>query len=120
MTRLFVYGTLVPGGSAAPVLERWTIGTPHADTVPGVLYDTTRGYPAATFSPDAPTVVHGVVVELDPDREAAALAALDRYEGGEYARVAVCTAGGIEAQTYTWIASVGSCVPIAAGRWESG
>jgi hypothetical protein len=108
----------VPGGSAAGVLERWTVGAAEADAVVGVLYDTTRGYPAATFAPDAMTVVHGVVVELDPARADAALAALDRYEGREYARIVVRTAAGIEAQAYAWIAPLESCVALAAGRWE--
>ncbi len=120
MTRLFVYGTLVPGASASAVLDRWTVGAARADTVPGVLYDTNRGYPAAIFAPDAPTVVHGVVVELDPGRADAALAALDRYEGPEYARIAVRTAAGDEVQAYSWIAPLESCVPITAGRWEFG
>jgi gamma-glutamylcyclotransferase (GGCT)/AIG2-like uncharacterized protein YtfP len=100
------------------VLERWTVGTAEADAVAGVLYDTTRGYPAATFAPDAATVVHGAVVELDPARADAALAALDRYEGREYARIVVRTAGGIAAQTYVWIAPLDSCVPIGSGRWQ--
>ncbi len=120
MTRLFVYGTLVPGASVSPVLERWTVGVAQADAVAGLLYDTTRGYPAATFTPDAATVVHGAVVEIDPLRVDAALAALDRYEGREYARITVRTAAGIEAQAYTWIAPLDACVPIAAGRWEFG
>ncbi len=118
MTRLFVYGTLVPGASAWSVLDRWTVGAAQADAVPGVLYDTTRGYPAATFAPDAEGLVHGVVVELDPASADAALAALDRYEGREYARIGVRTAGGVEVQAYTWIATLDACVPIAAGRWQ--
>jgi hypothetical protein len=102
------------------VLERWTIGPAPADAVLGLLYDTTRGYPAATFTPDALTVVHGVVVELDPARAEAALAALDRYEGREYVRIVVRTARGIEAQAYAWTAPLDSCVPLPAGRWKSG
>ena len=117
MTRLFVYGTLAPGSSAADVLERWIVGEPVPDAVPGVLYDTTRGYPGATFEPDAPTVVHGVVVDLDPFRAPDALDALDRYEGHEYARVVVRTAAGLEAQTYAWVAPLDTCVRVAAGRW---
>ena len=109
----------MPGGSAARVLERWAVGAAQVDAVVGLLYDTTRGYPAATFAPDAVTIVHGVVVELDPARADAALAALDRYEGREYARIVVRTAAGIEAQAYAWIAPLESCVPLEAGRWKS-
>src|SRR5262249_29133322 len=70
--RLFVYGTLVPGGDAWPVLAPWATGTQRADRVAGTLYDTGRGYPAAIFGePDAESngVVHGYVVDLE-DRSA--------------------------------------------------
>ena len=51
--RLFVYGTLAPGHEAWPVLEPWVVGAPASPTrSPGCLYDTGRGYPAATFRPD--------------------------------------------------------------------
>jgi gamma-glutamylcyclotransferase (GGCT)/AIG2-like uncharacterized protein YtfP len=120
--RLFVYGTLAPGRDAWPVLEHWITGTPRADAVAGTLYDTGRGYPAAVFGGAAGDladgVVHGYVVDLDPERAPAALAALDRYEGGEYARVAVRTAGGAEAATYAWIASLHDCRAVAGGRWD--
>lgn len=117
MTLLFVYGTLVPGDVAWPRLERWTVGRPRAASVPGALYDTGHGYPAATFAADAPTVVHGVVVELDPARTDEALRALDRYEGPDYERVRVCTTDGTEVFTYTWIAPLDDCSAIADGRW---
>ena len=119
MTLLFVYGTLVPGGEAWHLLERWTIGLPAADSVRGCLFDTGRGYPAATFAVDAPDVVHGVVVELDPARTDAALQALDRYEASEYDRVTVRTAGGRETLTYEWVAPLDGCVAIADGRWPA-
>ena len=48
--------------------------------------------------------MHGTVVTLDPDRAAAALAALDRYEGHEYRRITVRTEAGREAATYAWTA----------------
>ena len=99
MTRLFVYGTLTPDGGAWELLEPWTVGEVTADAVPGVLYDTGRGYPAATFAADAPALVHGVVVQLDPGRADAALAALDRYEADEYGRVTVRTRAGVDVAT---------------------
>jgi gamma-glutamylcyclotransferase (GGCT)/AIG2-like uncharacterized protein YtfP len=120
IVRLFVYGTLAPGREAWPVLEAWAIGAPQADAVVGRLYDTNRGYPAATFGPgserSAP-LVHGTVVTLDPERVEAALAALDRYEGPEYERITVRTEAGIEAAAYAWIASLTGCRPVAGGRW---
>ena len=116
--RLFVYGTLAPGGDAWPVLEAWVVGVPRVDAVAGCLYDTGRGYPAATFAPDRTgPVVHGTVVSLDPGRAPAALAALDHYEGPEYERIVVRTEAGVEAATYAWIASLTGCRPVAGGRW---
>jgi gamma-glutamylcyclotransferase (GGCT)/AIG2-like uncharacterized protein YtfP len=124
--RLFVYGTLAPGGEAWPVLARWVAGDPVADSVAGSLYDTGRGYPAATFPPAGSPgtgvhgfdAVHGFVVVLDADRADAALSALDRYEGDEYARIIVRTASGTEAFTYHWIAPLAGCRPLAGGRWR--
>ena len=120
--RLFVYGTLAPGRDAWPVLAPWTTGTPHEDRVAGTLYDTGRGYPAAVFAPAdagaAEGAVHGYVVELDAARAAEALATLDRYEGGEYERVTVRTAGDVPVATYAWIAPLTTCRPVAGGRWD--
>jgi gamma-glutamylcyclotransferase (GGCT)/AIG2-like uncharacterized protein YtfP len=115
-----VYGTLVPGGEAWPLLERWTIGAPVVDAVRGQLFDTGRGYPAATFSGDAPDVVHGVVVDLDPARIDTALRTLDRYEASEYDRVTVRTVAGRATLTYEWVASLNGCVAVAGGRWPVG
>ena len=47
------------------------------------------------------------------------LAALDRYEGDEYERVLVRTAGGREVFTYAWIAPLDRLVPLADGRWRA-
>lgn len=127
--RLFVYGTLAPGGAAWSVLEPWTVGDPGADSVAGLLYDTGRGYPAATFGPapesgpsDSPydSVVHGTVVDLDRGRMADALRALDRYEGREYERVVVRTTGGGEVYTYAWIGPLAGCSAVPGGRWRTG
>jgi gamma-glutamylcyclotransferase (GGCT)/AIG2-like uncharacterized protein YtfP len=118
--RVFVYGTLLPGHDAWPVLERWVVGAPEPDAVAGCLYDTGRGYPAATFSGDpeaAGSVVHGMVVTLDPRRAEAALAALDRYEGSEYRRIPVRTEAGTACHAYTWISTLAGCRPLPGGRF---
>jgi 3-oxocholest-4-en-26-oate---CoA ligase len=132
--RLFVYGTLAPGDAAWPVLEPWVIGDPAPDAVVGRLYDTGRGYPAATLGDDSAategersvesthksrSLVHGTVVTLDPDRAPFALDALDRYEGDEYARVAVHTQAGLEAVVYAWVAPLTGCREVAGGRWPA-
>ena len=117
---LFVYGTLAPGGEAWPVLAPWVEGEPRGDTVGGSLYDTGRGYPAATFPAPAAasgSLVHGFVVALDARGADAALAALDRYEGDEYERITGRTAAGVDAFTYNWVAPLAGCRPVAGGRW---
>jgi gamma-glutamylcyclotransferase (GGCT)/AIG2-like uncharacterized protein YtfP len=121
-TRLFVYGTLAPGREAWRVLAPWATGHAFEDHVTGTLYDTGRGYPAAVFrgagTSTTDDVVYGYVVELDAGRETQALDALDRYEGDEYERVTVRTARGVEADTYSWIAPLGTCRRVADGRWD--
>lgn len=119
--RLFVYGTLAPGCEAWPVLEPWVTGPGEADAVAGRLYDTGRGYPGATFAAGAEraeSLVHGVVVALDPDLVPAAFDALDRYEGPEYRRIEVRTEAGRTAAAYVWIAALEGCRPVPGGRWD--
>jgi gamma-glutamylcyclotransferase (GGCT)/AIG2-like uncharacterized protein YtfP len=118
--RLFVYGTLLPTEHAWPVLARWATGEPVDDAVAGALYDTGRGYPAATFGGPGSGLVHGAVVTLDRNRAGAALAALDRYEASEYERVVVRTVTGIDVVTYAWVAPLAGCAPIPSGRWPVG
>lgn len=117
MTRLFVYGTLTPHGGAWDLVEPWAVGAAEPDAVPGTLYDTGRGYPAATFDPDATGLVRGVVVALDAARSDAALAELDRYEGHEYARVEVRAVSGALVVTYAWTASLDRCAVVPGGTW---
>ena len=119
MTSLFVYGTLTPDGDAWRILEPWVVGDPCPDAVRGTLYDTGRGYPCATFDAAAPGFVHGVVVVLDPARAHEALAALDRYEAAEYARVEVRTETGTAAATYVWTAPLDRCAAVPGGAWPA-
>lgn len=115
VTKLFVYGSLMPGHEAWPVLQRWIVGAPRCDAAAGVMFDTGRGYPAATFG--GSDLVHGVVVDLDTARLAEALATLDAYEASEYDRIVVRTLGAEEVYTYAWIAPLHGCAPVAEGRW---
>ena len=117
--RLFVYGTLAPGHDAWPVLEPWVIGPGEVDAVTGHLYDTGRGYPGATFAAGAgpESLVHGIVVPLDPALGPDAFDTLDRYEGPEYRRIDVRTQAGRTAAAYAWIAPLAGCRPVPGGRW---
>lgn len=97
LPRVFVYGTLMPGHL------RWGLIAPYATShraaaVPGVLFDTRRGWPAARFAEPlgAPVLVDdppagadgaetdaipGWLVELAPTSAEDLLAQLDEVEG---------------------------------------
>lgn len=78
---LFVYGTLMPGHL------RWRMLAAHAldqrpATVPGTLYDTGQGWPAAVFGrTPTQTRVPGWVVWFSADDLAGLLPGLDEMEG---------------------------------------
>ncbi len=82
--RIFVYGTLRRGGSAASLLRgARPLG---AARFQGRLYDL-GDYPGVVASEDPADVVHGDLFALPADEAEALLARLDRYEGPEYRRV---------------------------------
>ena len=110
---LFVYGTLVPGGRYYDVVARW-VQAHRPAAVRGRLYDTGRGYPAASFT-DGGEPVHGAVLTLAPADEA--LAALDDFEGPEYRRVEIGTLDGAAVVAYEWCAPFDGLVLVEDGRW---
>jgi gamma-glutamylcyclotransferase (GGCT)/AIG2-like uncharacterized protein YtfP len=112
---LFVYGTLIPGERWWGVVEGFVVAHRPARTY-GYLYDTGDGYPAATFSADAPEV-DGVVLTLRPP--AVALARLDRFEGDEYTRTTVTTTDGATVVAYEWRGDVRRLRRIGSGSWTS-
>ena len=79
---LFVYGTLMPGHLRWPMLEAHSISQ-RTTTVPGVLFDTGQGWPAAVFDAElaAGTDVPGWVVTLKTRGVADLIRALDDMEG---------------------------------------
>ena len=114
---LFVYGTLRPGDVRWHVLEPYVVDGGWHDTVAGQLYDTGFDYPAAMFN-DVGTI-HGhtfALLEASWDR---ALEVLDDVEGivdGEYSRVIVRTAQGVDAWAY--VSGEGlDLTPITSGDW---
>ncbi|MEI2422358.1 hypothetical protein V6O07_18910, partial [Arthrospira platensis SPKY2] len=48
-TYLFAYGTLLPGDERWPLLSPFVVDEGWVDRVPGELFDTGLGYPAARF-----------------------------------------------------------------------
>lgn len=112
-SRVFVYGTLMPGRRAFGMLRG------HAsDVLPqpvvlstGGVADTGLGYPALTL--DTGDGVPGWVVELaDP---VPALAALDAYEGPEYTRCRVVLDDGTVCWAWVWTAARDGHVPLPDG-----
>ncbi len=117
ITNLFVYGTLRPGQERWPYLAPFVIDDGHDDVVPGVLYDTGRGYPAARF--DHSRSIHGRVYPLRIDRLAECLQLLDEVEGAVldlFRRVAITTSTGVSAWAYEYCGEV-SLPEIVSGSW---
>ncbi len=75
--KLFVYGTLRKGGKRSGQLEQCRLL--RMIKVPGILYLTPFGYPAAVFDELSPLAVQGELYELPPDSEVF-IGNLDRLE----------------------------------------
>lgn len=131
--RLFVYGTLRSGDVRWTMLEPFVIDAGRDDRVPGWLYDTGLGYPAAIFhgtghrdapAGDAgaavdPPMVRGTTFALLGAAIPQALDVLDLEEDtveGLYRRVAVVTERGVRAWAYEYGAGL-DLVTIESGDW---
>ncbi|MEB3369205.1 gamma-glutamylcyclotransferase family protein [Saccharopolyspora mangrovi] len=112
--RIAVYGTLQHGSSAWHLLEPLVTGPFERVGLPGTLYDTGRGYPALRLGGDG-RVPAQVFRLRDPDR---AWVVLDDYEGPEYERRLVTTAGE-PCWVYTWPGPVHDLRPLPHG-WPPG
>jgi gamma-glutamylcyclotransferase (GGCT)/AIG2-like uncharacterized protein YtfP len=113
-TRLFVYGTLMPGEALWPALQPFVLAWERA-TAGGRLWDTGRGYPAVRFDRGS-RPVPGFLVTLDPQRAADAVAALDAVEeeGVLYRRVEVVTSAGA-ALAYEWLGATDGMAALDEG-----
>lgn len=126
---LFVYGTLQPGESRWQFLEPFVHGVGFADSVPGRLFDTGLGYPAAAMSQavdavePSSAVIKGHTFELVAESLEVALRTLDDVEGsvrGLYRRVEVVTTRGTRAWAYEYGADPADDLelrPLAGGDW---
>lgn len=122
-SRLFVYGTLMPGRLRWPILAPFVLSH-RVGAVPGTIFDSGFGWPVAVFASSVDGVdgvVPGVVVDLDPHRLDEALAILDDVEDtatDTLRRVMVVTTDGGRAWAYHHHKAVGAMVQI--GRWHEG
>ena len=114
--RLFVYGTLMPGHEAWPIIEPDAERATHT-TVAGLLFDTGAGYPAAVFGADGARIT-GSAITFHAARASAALERLDRYEGPEYRRIVVDDGHG-PLYAYEWIAPRDRLIVIPSGSWSA-
>lgn len=80
INKLFVYGTLLQGEPRSQLLEDCKLIT--TIDVPGKLYDTGRGYPAALFEKDSDGTVSGELYSLCKNHQEK-LNELDEVEGIE-------------------------------------
>jgi gamma-glutamylcyclotransferase (GGCT)/AIG2-like uncharacterized protein YtfP len=105
---LFVYGTLMPAQGRWSVLEPFVAGSPRAAQVPGRLYRTPYGWPAAVFDPHLDHEIPGVLVTLEVTMAEEALDAIDAIEGvsaGLFQRISLTTTSGEPCWAYHWPAS---------------
>ena len=120
-TRLFAYGTLLPGEPRWQFLAPYVVDEGTPAVVRGTLYDTGEGYPAAMFNTDSTEheIVKGRVFVLRGESLDEAIAVLDDVEGaveGGYARVRVTTIDGDEAWAYQYGGGL-ALEPIVGGSW---
>jgi gamma-glutamylcyclotransferase (GGCT)/AIG2-like uncharacterized protein YtfP len=79
--RLFAYGTLLPGQLRWRFLQPLVVDDGAPCSVPGALFDTGLGYPAAVFTSASPAgAVSGRVFRFRADRVDQALAEIDEVE----------------------------------------
>jgi hypothetical protein len=90
--------------------------TIRVDSVPGRIYDTGKGRPAAVFAGDG-SVVEGWIVELHAHLLRQAFAELARTQGEDFREVVVHTSEGAEVVAWEWTAAVDGLHELP-GRWR--
>lgn len=111
---MFVYGTTMPGHSRYFLIEDFVAEATRA-TVPGRLYDSGSGYPAAKFGGGSATI-EGYLLRLRPERATEAKRKFTEIEAGLFEPVPVTTHDGVTATAYEWIGPVDG-LPRLEGAW---
>ncbi|NHD16834.1 MULTISPECIES: gamma-glutamylcyclotransferase family protein [unclassified Actinopolyspora] len=120
-----VYGTLRSNGSASGLLAELVAAREGDTTLPGVLYDTGRGYPAFVLErfpprPSREPAERGVPAEVYRLRDPrSALPVLDDYEGPEYERLVLDLDAERSCWVYVWRPPVEGMRRIFGGWTES-
>ena len=115
-THYFMYGTMMPGHLRYPAIDDFVVST-ASDSVPGSLYDTGAGYPAAKFG-EGDGQIQGVLLEIVPEREVEAATVIADLEGNLFRPVTVETDSGTSAIAYEYIGSTDGMAPIPDGVWD--
>jgi gamma-glutamylcyclotransferase (GGCT)/AIG2-like uncharacterized protein YtfP len=118
--RVFVYGTLQRGEERSGFMEGCGLTTTFA--VPGRLYDTGRGYPAAVFDMHSRDMVHGELYRMDnPAQKISELDHVEGTESGLFRRVGL-NYGGVRFHCYEPGTLLEGCVReenrIRSGNWR--
>jgi gamma-glutamylcyclotransferase (GGCT)/AIG2-like uncharacterized protein YtfP len=119
--RVFVYGTLLRGEERSGFMEGCELTTTLS--VPGRLYDTGRGYPAAVFDTDGKDMVHGELYKMeDAENKIAELDSIEGTESGLFHRVEL-NYGGVRFYCYEPGSLLEGCVReenhIRSGSWRN-
>ncbi len=116
-TYMFVYGTTMPGHLRYSQIEDFVAETSEA-SVPGRLYDSGNGYPAAKFGGGSGQgSIKGYLLRLRPDRVAEARRAFTAFEAGLFEPVPVTTDSGVNATAFEWIDPIDG-MPRLEGMWD--
>jgi gamma-glutamylcyclotransferase (GGCT)/AIG2-like uncharacterized protein YtfP len=118
-SRLFVYGTLMPGRLRWPLLAPFATGHRPAEAA-GHLFDSGQGWPVAVFCAESAAVISGVLVDLEATRLVECLRVIDEVEDtatDELRRVAIVTLAGEPAWAYHATRSSDALTPIV--RWDA-
>lgn len=103
---MFAYGTTMPGHLRYPLIEDFVAETTRA-SVPGRLYDSGSGYPAAKFGGGSGQgTIEGYLLRLRPERVAEAKRTFTEFEAGLFEPVSITTDGGVTAMAYEWIGPI--------------